>query len=208
MEDDPIGRGRAFVDSHNKQISVYFLIVIMFFEFTLAHPLPVWAAQGAQMASLQLFSMDDDGNVIEIDVIEDDPIEESPALVLSIKKITESKKIVVVPEKKYRRVSVVATAYSSSVEETDSDPCTTANGFNVCKNNIENVIATNFLPFGTRVRIPDLYGERTFTVHDRMNSRYGSGRIDIWMKTKNSARQFGVKRLKMEIVEEQVAANL
>lgn len=178
----------------------------MLFEFTLAHPLPVWAAQEALAVSRQIFGLNADGDVVLTD--EDDEVVESPALVTSLKKIADSKKIKDIPEPKKRQITVVATAYSSSVEETDSDPCTTANGFNVCKNNIENVIAANFLPFGTRIRIPELYGERTFTVHDRMNSRYGRGRIDIWMKTKNSARQFGVKRIKMEIVEDQVAVNL
>lgn len=170
----------------------------MLFEFSFIHPTPVQAADA-------VFQLTADGGVDMSEEPED--IEESPSLTIAIKQIGYAKKIALLSEKK-RIVTVVATAYSSSVEETDSDPCTTANGFNVCKNNIENVIAANFLPFGTRVRFPELYGERVFTVHDRMNSRYGRGRIDIWLKTKNSARQFGVKRIKMEIVEDQIAANL
>ncbi len=203
-----MGRERASVDSKYQRISAYFLIAIMFFEFTLVHPTPVWAAQESLGTSQQIFGLSGDGDVIVFESIDDKPIEESPALVSAVKQIEESKKPAVVPEKKKREMLVVATAYSSSPEETDDDPCTTANGFNVCKNNAENVIAANFLPFGTRVRIPNLYGERIFTVHDRMNSRYGRGRIDLWMKTKGSAQQFGVKRTKIEIVEDQVAANL
>ncbi|MEK7648977.1 MAG: hypothetical protein AAB400_03620 [Patescibacteria group bacterium] len=180
----------------------------MFFEFTLIHPSPVWAASEAAPTPLQAFGgfWQEDG--VTSDDENTESIEESPSLTATIIKIKEVKKKPVIAVKKKREIAVVATAYSSSVEETDSDPCTTANGFNVCKNNIENVIAANFLPFGTRVRMPELFGERTFTVHDRMNSRYGRGRIDIWLKTKKSARQFGVKRIKMEIVEDQVAANL
>lgn len=201
------GKG-AFVDSKYKKIATIFVIIILFFDITIAHPLPVWASEAIQAAPQQLFRLDDNGDV----VIKEDPdtvsIDESPSLVITIKKRADVPAAKIVSESKKKQVAVVATAYSSSVEETDSDPCTTANGFNVCKNNQENVIAANFLPFGTRVRFPDLYGERIFTVHDRMNSRYGKGRIDIWMKTKNSARTFGVKRMKMEIIEDQLAANM
>lgn len=102
--------------------------------------------------------------------------------------------------------AVVATAYSSTPDQTDSDPCTTATGFNVCKHNSETIIAANYLPFGTKVRLPGLYGERVFTVADRMNARYGQGRIDIWMKTRSAAKSFGVKRTTLEIVDEQLAA--
>ncbi len=99
---------------------------------------------------------------------------------------------------------VVVTAYSSTADQTDASPCITANGFNVCEHNRENVIAANFLPFGTRVRLPDIYGEKVFTVQDRMHRRHSS-RVDIWMKTRNKAKQFGVKHSKVEIVPEQVA---
>ena len=101
--------------------------------------------------------------------------------------------------------SVVATAYSSTPDQTDSAPCTTANGFNVCTHNRENVIAANYLAFGTRVRLPELYGDRVFIVQDRMNARYGNGLIDLWMKTRTAAKQFGVKRTTLEVVVDQLA---
>lgn len=100
--------------------------------------------------------------------------------------------------------TVLVTAYSSTADQTDSSPCITANGFNVCKNNMENVIAANFLPFGARVRFPEMFGDREFVVHDRMHKRFSS-RVDIWMKTRTAAKQFGVKRLKMEVVSQQIA---
>src|SRR3989338_6690223 len=208
LEDDLMPCRRAFVDSNLNRIPVVLLVGIMIFEFTLIHPTPVWAAKDGMAVPMEMSgSISVEGRIVSGDESASD-IEESPSFTASIKRIEEAKKKPVVQEKKKRAIMVVATAYSSSVEETDSDPCTTANGFNVCKNNIENVIAANFLPFGTRVRFPDLYGDRTFTVHDRMNRRYGKGRIDVWLKTKQSARQFGVKRIQMEIVEDQIAANL
>lgn len=92
------------------------------------------------------------------------------------------------------------TAYNSDPAQTDDTPCITANGFDVCEHWQEDTIAANFLKFGTKVRIPELYGDKIFVVRDRMNQRYTS-RIDIWMKDKADAQKFGVKVAKIEIVE-------
>ncbi|MFA6994807.1 MAG: hypothetical protein WC249_00110 [Patescibacteria group bacterium] len=92
------------------------------------------------------------------------------------------------------------TAYNSEVSQTDSDPCTTANGFNLCKNNKEDSIAANFLKFGTKVRIPELFGNRVFIVRDRMNARHAT-RVDVWMKDHDDAMKFGIKFAKIEVLE-------
>jgi len=97
-----------------------------------------------------------------------------------------------------RVIWVTVTAYSSTPDQTDSDPCTTANGLNVCERNTEDVIAANFLRFGTKVKMPDVFGDQIFIVQDRMNPRYQE-RVDIWMKDRASAIKFGVKRVKLEI---------
>ncbi len=99
-----------------------------------------------------------------------------------------------------RVISVPVTAYNSLPGQTDSTPCITANGFNLCKNNQQNVIAANFLKFGTKVRFPDFDPNTIYTVQDRMNARY-TYRADIWMKNIADARQFGLKNLKMEIYQ-------
>ena len=91
-------------------------------------------------------------------------------------------------------------AYNSEAAQCDASPCITANGFNVCKHGIEDTIAANFLKFGTKVRIPELFGDRIFIVRDRMNSRYTS-RVDIWMKNKKDALKFGVRVAKIEVIE-------
>lgn len=98
-----------------------------------------------------------------------------------------------------RNMRMVITAYSSTRDQTDNTPCITANGYNVCTANAENVIAANFLPFGTRVKIPELFGDRVFTVQDRMNARY-SHRVDIWMTSRHKAKQFGVKRAEIVVL--------
>lgn len=94
----------------------------------------------------------------------------------------------------------VATAYNSEAAQCDDSPCITANGFNVCEHGHEDTIAANFLPFNTKVRIPDEFGDRIFVVRDRMNKRY-SDRIDIWMKDKQSAKNFGVRQVKIEVLQ-------
>ncbi len=92
------------------------------------------------------------------------------------------------------------TAYNSEVAQCDNTPCITANGFNVCKHGIEDTIAANFLKFGTKVRIPDIFGDKIFIVRDRMNKRY-SNRVDVWMLEKADAKNFGVKIAEIQIVE-------
>jgi 3D (Asp-Asp-Asp) domain-containing protein len=48
------------------------------------------------------------------------------------------------------------------------------------------------LPFGTRVKFPDYYGDRIFIVEDRTARRF-SNRADIWMETRGQALQWGIK---------------
>lgn len=103
---------------------------------------------------------------------------------------------IVKEERKPRKVlTVVATAYNSLPEQTDSTPFITANGSTVHP----GTLAANFLPFGAYVSFPELYGDRIFMVEDRMAQRYGYGRVDLWMEEYAEAREFGVKRLKMEV---------
>ncbi|MEK7570300.1 MAG: hypothetical protein AAB515_02595 [Patescibacteria group bacterium] len=93
--------------------------------------------------------------------------------------------------------TVVMTAYSSTKDQTDGDPFTTASGKKVR----DGIIAMNGVPFGTKVRIPEKFGSKVFVVQDRMNARYGSSRADIWMKTRHDAKQWGVRRVKVEILK-------
>jgi len=97
-----------------------------------------------------------------------------------------------------RMIKTVLTAYSSSVDETDEDPFTTASGTIVA----DGIIASNDLSFGTRVQFPTLYGDKTFVVADRMNARYnGTNRIDVWMDGKHQAIEFGVKEVYAVVLE-------
>lgn len=90
---------------------------------------------------------------------------------------------------------VPATAYSSTIDQTDQTPFITAMGTHVRN----GVIAANFLPLGTVVKIPELFGNRTFVVEDRMHSRYFY-QIDIWFPSRGEAKEFGIQKVKLEIV--------
>lgn len=93
------------------------------------------------------------------------------------------------------------TGYNSDPWQTDDTPCTAANGFDVCKHGIEDTVAANFLKFGTKIRIPQIYGDRVFTVRDRMNRRYPNS-VDIWMIYKKDAKELGRRQLLMQVVQE------
>ena len=91
---------------------------------------------------------------------------------------------------------VIATAYSSTPDQTDASPFIAASGRRV----YDGMVAANFLRFGTKIRMPQVFGDKIFTVDDRMHPRFAR-RIDIWFPSKNQALQFGAKRLKIEIVK-------
>lgn len=102
------------------------------------------------------------------------------------------------PEKKVvREMNVIATAYSSTVWQTDDTPFITAAGTQVR----DGVIANNILPFGTKIRIPELYGDKVFVVEDRMNWKKGNYQIDIWFSSYNEAKAFGAQTTYIEVLE-------
>lgn len=108
------------------------------------------------------------------------------------------------PQIKIIKTHIVrATGYSSTPDQTDDTPFITASGTNVR----DGIIAANFhlggrrVPFGTLIRIPEVYGEKIFIVEDRMNARY-TNNIDIWFPERTLAKEFGSKRVTIEIIDE------
>lgn len=91
---------------------------------------------------------------------------------------------------------VTITAYSSTPDQTDSTPFITALGTHVR----DGIVACNFLRFGTRVRIPSLFGDKIFVVEDRMALK-NSHKIDIWFETREEAKQFGLKFAQVEVLK-------
>ncbi len=120
-------------------------------------------------------------------------IDSTPAL----KQAAEPPSLPVVPPVTVKRtVIVVATAYSSTPDQTDDTPFITSNGKQV----YDGLVAANWLPYGTKVRLPDMFGDKIFTVNDRMNRRF-SDRMDVWFKTRDDAKKFGIRHIRIQIVQ-------
>jgi 3D (Asp-Asp-Asp) domain-containing protein len=94
------------------------------------------------------------------------------------------------------KILVTTTAYSSTPDQTDSTPFITASGAQVR----DGVVAANFLPLGTQIRIPEFYGNKVFIVEDRMHSRKGY-QVDIWFPDKKGAVNYGTKITTIEVIK-------
>ena len=101
-----------------------------------------------------------------------------------------------IPEKVVRTINVVVTAYSSTPEQTDDTPFITASGTKVR----EGIVAANFLPIGTKIKLPDLYGDKIFVVEDRMHPRKHY-MVDIWFANYTEAKEFGAKLTYVQVLE-------
>ncbi len=98
-----------------------------------------------------------------------------------------------------KTTKMILTAYTSDPLETDDRPREAASGKEV----FDGMVANNGLKFGTKVRIPKLFGDKIFVVEDRMHSRKGTRMMDIWMEKKSDAKQFGAKyNVTIEVVKE------
>lgn len=93
------------------------------------------------------------------------------------------------------QINATVYAYNSEVNQTDSSPFITASGHRLGSG--DRVVANNCLPFGTVVEIAGI----DYTVLDRMHSRYSCSDYDIWLESKQEALQWGVRRLKITVLE-------
>lgn len=101
------------------------------------------------------------------------------------------------PDKPIRKINMLITAYSSTVWQTDDTPFITASGAYV----EDGIVANNGLPFGTKIRIPELFGEKVFVVEDRMHQRKSSNHLDIWFPEYMQALSFGAQKAYIEVLE-------
>lgn len=102
-----------------------------------------------------------------------------------------------IPQNEYPSLGIrEISAYTLSEDETDNDFCITASGVNACESELP-IIATNSLPFWTYVEIKG----KEYVVLDRMNSRYQNGEMDILMRIKKEAIEFGRQRLEVKIIK-------
>jgi len=96
--------------------------------------------------------------------------------------------------------TVWVTAYTSDPAQTSDHPLITASGGLVS----DGIVAANFLPFGTQIKIPALFGDKIFVVEDRTSQKF-SGRVDIWMPTNTQAINFGIQHAEIVILDQNLA---
>jgi len=190
-----------------KQNIVLMTIIACIFQFILFYA-PALAAESVKTANAQAFGQDTmitndslskdavmDAEAAKLSPVVSNAASSSTPVASSSKSVASSSELTVV-----RTSTHTMTAYNSEVGQTDDSPCITANGFNVCKHGIEDTVAANFLPMGTKIKIPDLFGDRVFVVRDRMNKKHPN-RVDVWMKDRPSAMKFGIRVAKIQILK-------
>jgi len=178
---------RKFIRLKQAKKIIMALVFILFFDFFL-FPAPALADQ--IVAASEVGQPQDQLAVLPVS-----PSQEELTIVEFNGKLPENQDLAI----KWTR-QLVVTAYNSESGQTDGTPCVTAANFNVCANDTEDTIAANFLPFGAKIKIPELFGDKVFTVRDRMNRRF-SHRVDVWMAEKPDAMNFGVQFAKIEVLE-------
>jgi 3D (Asp-Asp-Asp) domain-containing protein len=196
-----------FSKKHN---TVLVIIIACVFQFVLFFA-PVLADEAVEQAKAEtnnseIANIGDE--LITINLVKDQdspkiPVAVNQAIASTSQEVATSSTPEKTPIKEIKVVRTsthTITAYNSEPNQTDGDPCTTANGYNVCKSGQEDTIAANFLKFGTKVMIPELFGDRVFVVRDRMNKRHAN-RVDVWMKDYDDAVHFGIKVAKIQVIE-------
>ena len=94
---------------------------------------------------------------------------------------------------------VDCTAYTASTDECDGDPTITASMTKVRPGIIavsRDLFDQGFV-FGKKVYI---HGLGIYTIADLMNKRY-INRIDVFLGTKKAAKEFGLKQMKISLLE-------
>lgn len=191
----------------NKQHIILLVIIACVFQFVLFYT-PALADEAVKKANinaniLKVYATEAD-NLITTDLIVKDTLMDEEAAKLAAPIVPVASTTTAISASSTKKVvktsSRTITAYNSEAAQTDNSPCITANGFNLCKHGQEDSIAANWLPFGTQVMIPELFGDRVFVVRDRMNSRF-SDRVDVWMLDHGQALKFGVKVATVQVLE-------
>jgi len=154
-------------------ISLIFALILVGLGLIFEFKMPTVHTQQKAKAKLPDFSLEEEGKLIVL---------QGNSLLATSDHFSPEPKVV-------KKMKVVVTGYSSTEDQTDSSPFLTANGTAVQ----EGVVATNILPFGTKIKLPELYGDKIFVVEDRMSWKKGKYQIDIWFPSREMALEFGAK---------------
>lgn len=178
---------KKIISSRQAKKIIIFLVAVLLFDFLL-FPAPIMASE-----TLEIFNDREEQNGLISGASEIN--QEELFNPMEFKGKLPENDNAGIKWSKYLAIS----AYNSDASQTDDSPCVTANNFDVCANGIEDTIAANFLPFGAKVKIPALFGDRVFIVRDRMNKRFAN-KVDVWMIERSDAIKFGVKIAKIEVL--------
>ena len=100
-------------------------------------------------------------------------------------------------EGNHKTLRAILTGYSSTPDQTDDTPWITAANTGVR----DGIVASNFLPFYTKIRVPELFGDKVFVVEDRMHERFNDMKIvDIWFPNREAAADFGLQKATIQIL--------
>ena len=94
-----------------------------------------------------------------------------------------------------KKMVLTVTAYSSTEDQTDDTPFITASNKTV----YDGIVAANFLPFGTKIKIPKIFGDKIFVVEARRHDRF-SDRVDVWCANQEAAMKFGKRATEIVIL--------
>ncbi len=89
------------------------------------------------------------------------------------------------------------TVYHSVPWQTSGDPFITASGTRVH----DGTVAANCLPFGTRLRLPEISGDKVYVVEDRLAADKSCFIIDIWEDYTLNPPSFGAPITTIEILD-------
>lgn len=109
---------------------------------------------------------------------------EAPIITFSQSKIQELGKMLV-------------TSYNAVADQTDDSPCISASGLNICETDKLICACPRKYPFGTKFLIEG----QIYFCEDRLHRKYDD-RIDLLMKTKEEAKQWGKQWLEVKIVND------
>ena len=116
----------------------------------------------------------------------------SMLVAITILATTAEAQIIITDVPQGERVVAIATAYTASVDETDSTPEITAAG---TRTRLGIAACPKRYAFGTRIVIEG----QEYICEDRMASKF-SERFDILVATKDEAFEFGKKRVEVAIL--------
>lgn len=111
----------------------------------------------------------------------------------------KNKKVIKLPVEEVQLEVVghrIITAYNPTEAQTDSSPCISASGLNVCEADKLICACPREFPFGTKFLIDD----KVYHCEDRLSEKYDH-RIDILMIDYKEAKEWGKQNLLVQIIK-------